>query len=244
MNERQHVLAVVTARGGSKGLPGKNLRELGGKPLIAWTIEAGLQSRRIDRLILSTDDEEIAEVGRRFGADVPFIRPAELATDTSHHPEVMIHAAQFVAEDAAVDYDVILLLQPTVPFRTGAHIDQSIELFLRSGAESLIALKTQDYPPWWMFQLEGERIRPAFEWKPGVNVFNMERQEFPAVYRPNGAIYLTWTQSLIVNKRLVDPADCAYFIMDQAASVDIDTLTDFTLAEAMLADARRSDRGG
>jgi len=235
MNAQHHVLAVITARGGSKGVPGKNVRELGGKPLIAWTIEAGQRARRIDRLILSTDDEEIAEAGRRFGVEVPFMRPAELATDTSHHPDVMIHAAQAIAETAEVDYDIILLLQPTAPFRTGAHIDQAIEMFLRSGAESLIALKPQDYPPWWMFQLDGDRIRPAFEWKPGVNVFNLERQEFPPVYRPNGAIYLTWTRSLIANKRLVNPDDCAYVIMDEDASVDIDTLTDFALAEAMLA---------
>lgn len=234
LNGAHRVLAVITARGGSKAVPRKNVLPLGGKPLIAWTIEAARAAKRIDRVILSTDDDEIAEIGRHFGCDVPFKRPAELAGDTSHHPEVMIHAAKFMADELGESYDTIMCLQPTVPFRKPAHIDAAIETFFAAGADSLISLKSQDYPPWWMFSLEGGRIRPAFDYKPGVNVFNLERQEFPKVYRPNGAIYLTWTESLIQHRRLVNPDDCTYYIMQDVDSVDIDTFGDFAAAEAML----------
>jgi CMP-N-acetylneuraminic acid synthetase len=233
-NGAHRVLAVITARGGSKAVPRKNVLPLGGKPLIAWTIEAARAAKRIDRVILSTDDDEIAEIGRRFGCDVPFKRPAELAGDTSHHPEVMIHAARFMAESLGEFYDTIMCLQPTVPFRKPAHIDEAIGAFFSTGADSLISLKSQDYPPWWMFSLQNGRIHPAFDYKPGVNVFNLERQEFPKVYRPNGAIYLTWTESLIRHHRLVNPDDCTYYVMQDVDSVDIDTFGDFAAAEAML----------
>jgi CMP-N,N'-diacetyllegionaminic acid synthase len=233
-NGAHRVLAVITARGGSKAVPRKNVLPLGGKPLIAWTIEAAYQSKRLDRVILSTDDDEIAEIGRSFGCEVPFKRPAELATDTSHHPDVMIHAARFMADTLKDSYDTIMCLQPTVPFRKPSHIDEAIGAFFEAKADSLISLKPQDYPPWWMFSLDDARIRPAFDYKPGVNVFNLERQEFPKVYRPNGAIYITWTESLYQHHRLVNPSDCAYYLMQEVDSVDIDTFGDFAAAEAML----------
>jgi CMP-N,N'-diacetyllegionaminic acid synthase len=233
-NGKHRVLAVITARGGSKALPRKNVLPLGGKPLIAWTIEAARKAKRLDRVILSTDNDEIADIGRQFRCDVPFMRPAEFATDTSHHPDVMIHAAKFMEESLKEPYDIIMCLQPTVPFRKSEHIDDAIEAFFSSKAESLISLKPQEYPPWWMFSLEDSRIRPAFDYKPGVNVFNLERQEFPKVYRPNGAIYITWTASLYKHHRLVNPADCAYFLMKEADSIDIDTASDFAAAEVLL----------
>jgi CMP-N,N'-diacetyllegionaminic acid synthase len=234
MKQRPRILAVITARGGSKGVPRKNVLPLGGKPLLAWTAEAALSSNRLDRVILSTDDQEIADIGKSYGLDIPFERPSELAGDTSHHPEVMIHATRFVREEQGDDFDVVMCLQPTVPFRKPKHIDEAIDVFLESKADSLISLKAQDYPPWWFFKLDGDRICPAIEYKSGVNVFNMERQQFDKVYRPNGAIYITWTKSLEMNNRIVDPSDCAYYIMSEADSVDIDTVEDFARAEAML----------
>jgi len=228
------ILAVITARGGSKAVPRKNVLPLGGKPLIGWTIEAALAAKSLDRVILSTDDDEIAQIGREFACEVPFKRPAELAGDKSHHPEVMIHAARFMADSLGDAYDTIMCLQPTVPFRKPKHIDEAVEAFFAGDADSLISLKAQDYPPWWMFRLENSRIKPAFEYKPGVNVFNLERQEFPKVYRPNGAIYITWTESLYRHHRLVNPSDCTYYLMDESDSVDIDTAGDFAAAEAML----------
>ena len=246
MAENQHtgrVLGIITARGGSKSLPRKNVLPLGGKPLIAWTIEAALLAKRLDRVILTTDDDEIAGIAREYGCDVPFKRPAELAQDTSHHPEVLIHAARYLADELNDSYDTVLCLQPTVPFRRAEHIDEAVDQFLRAGVESLISLKLQDYPPWWMFTLHNDRIRPAFEYKPGVNVFNLERQEFPRVYRPNGAIYLTRTDSLCANGRIVNPDDCAYYLMDEIDSVDIDTVADFAMAEAMMSMPAFKNRG-
>lgn len=234
MTDKRRVLGVITARGGSKSVPRKNVFELGGKPLLAWTIEAARASKRLDRVILSTDDDEIAAVGRDHGAEVPFVRPAELATDTSHHPEVMIHAVRYLADELGDSYDAVLCLQPTVPFRESRHIDEAVDAFFTSGADSLISLKVQDYPPWWMFRLENDRLRPAFEYQASVNVFNLERQEFPEVYRPNGAIYITRVESLIAHKRIVNPDDCAYYVMTGDESVDIDTALDFAVAEAML----------
>lgn len=242
MSER--VLAVITARGGSKALPRKNVLPLGEKPLIAWTIEAALAATRLHRIILSTDDDEIADVGERYGVEVPFRRPAELATDTSHHPDVMIHAVNYVAEQLDDPCAAVMCLQPTVPFRQARHIDEAVKSFFASDADSLISLKQQDYPPWWMFKLEDDRIMPAFEYQPGVNVFNLERQQFPKVYRPNGAIYLTWSESLIKHRRLVNPSDCAYYIMDAADSVDIDTASDLAMAEAILARRTGRNNGG
>lgn len=234
MKQPPRILAVVTARGGSKGVPRKNVLPLGGKPLLAWTAEAALLSKRLDRVILSTDDQEIADIGRGCGLEVPFMRPAELAGDTSHHPEVMIHASRYLREEQGDHFDVVICLQPTVPFRKPEHIDEALDSFLESKAISLISLKEQDYPPWWFFKLHGNRICPAIEYKTGVNVFNMERQEFDKVYRPNGAIYITWTKSLEMNNRIVDPNDCAYYLMSEKDSIDIDTIDDFARAEAML----------
>lgn len=231
---RPRILGVITARGGSKGVPRKNIRELGGKPLIAWTIEAAVSAKVLDRVILSTDDAEIADIGRGLGADIPFIRPAALATDTSHHPDVMRHAVEAMKASFGEVYDVVVCLQPTVPFRRGWHIDEAGERFLASDADSLISVKRQDYPPWWMFELADDRLRPAIPFGAGVNVFNLERQEFPNVYRPNGAVYFTWTKYLLSSGALVNMDNCAYYEMENTYSVDIDSEEDFALAETLL----------
>ncbi|MGH7005666.1 MAG: cytidylyltransferase domain-containing protein [Alphaproteobacteria bacterium] len=239
MSSIHKILAVIPARGGSKGLPRKNVLPLDGKPLIAWTIEAAKSAQRIDRVVLSTDDDEIAEVGRTYGCDVPFRRPAELAGDRSRQADVVAHAAKFLAAAGEGPYDIVVCLQPTTPLRKPSHIDEAVDAFLESGAESLISLKEQDYPPWWMFALENGRIRPAFGYEPGVNVFDMVRQQFPTVYRPNGAIYITRTESLFLSRRLVDIENCAYYLMPDEDSVSIDTALHFATAEAMARQARR-----
>jgi len=131
------ILGLIPARGGSKGIPRKNIKPLGGKPLIAYSIEAGLKSRYLDKVLVSTDDEEIAQVARQYGADVPFIRPAELARDDTPTLPVIQHALRFLA-DKGETYDAVCLLQPSSPFRTPAFIDAAIEKYVRSGADSLV----------------------------------------------------------------------------------------------------------
>lgn len=234
MTKKYSILGIIPARGGSKGLPGKNIIDLGGKPLLAWTIEESLASSMLDRVVLTTDDEEIAAVGRQYGCEVPFMRPAELASDTAHTPDVMEHAVTYLEDNEVAEFDIVVLLQPTAPFRKAWQLDEAINQFLAADYVSLISLKEQDYPPYWMFKLDGDRIQTAFPFKQGVNVFNLERQELPQIYRPNGAIYVTWRNQLRERGQLVDPNDCGYYIMDLDTSVDIDTRMDLMIAESIL----------
>ncbi len=237
-----NIIAVITARGGSKGLPGKNIVDLGGKPLLAYTIEAALESKAIDRVVLSTDYEDIADVGRRFGAEVPFLRPAKLATDTAHSPDVVEHAVDFIERQDNVACKYVMMLQPTSPFRTARHIDEAVEIFFKSGLDSLISIKTQNYPPWWMFRLDGDRLAAAVPWKEGVNVFNLERQEFPSVYRPNGALYITSRERLRQTHDIVNPHSCGYYKMSEEDSVDIDHPVDLAVAKAVLEQRKAASR--
>jgi CMP-N,N'-diacetyllegionaminic acid synthase len=226
-------LGVITARGGSKGLPGKNLKDLGGKPLLAWSILEAKKSTKLDRLILSTEDEEIANVGREYNIDVPFKRPKELAGDTTHTPDILINALEEMEKIDGIKYDLIILLQPTVPFRKSEHIDNAIEKFESSSFDSLITIQKQDYPPWWMFKLDNGQLSTAFKYGDDINVFNLERQQFPNVYKPNGSVYVTWTELLRKNHQLVNPYNCGYLVIEDEFQVNIDTALDFMIAEAV-----------
>ena len=217
------IISVITARGGSKALPGKNVALLGGRPLIAYTIKASLNSKFIGTTVVSTDYEDIRKIAIEHGAEAPFLRPAELATDTAHSPDVVEHAVSFYEKNYNKRYEITVMLQPTSPFRTSRHLDEAIEKFLEDTTlDSLISIKKQDYPPWWMFKLAGNRLKPAFEFEKGVNVFNLERQQFPAVYRPNGAIYITRRRYLTESGSIVNPANNGFYIMSEEDSIDID----------------------
>lgn len=238
MSVRKTAIGVIPARGGSKGLPGKNIADLGGKPLLAWTIEAALGSKRIDRVVLSTDSEEIADVGRKYGAEVPFLRPAELATDTAPTAPVVEHAISFLEKKDGVTFDYAVKLQPATPFRTSAHIDEAIARFEQGAHESLITIYKHEYPPWWMFLLDGDRIKPVLPWREDPNIFNMSRQRFPKVYRPNGAFYITHRERLRRTGDMINPESCGYLVMGAEESVDIDTIFDLMLARELLAKSR------
>lgn len=233
MPEPIKTICIIPARGGSKGLPGKNIADLGGKPLLAYTIDAALNASLIERVIVSTDYQDIAEVGKQFGAEVPFLRPASLSTDTAHSPDVVQHAVEFIEKKEGVSFDVVIMAQPTSPYRTGQHFDAAIELFLKTKPDSLISIKPQDYPPWWMFKIEHGRISPAVHYRDDVNVFNLERQEFPKVYRPNGAIYVTWRDYLRTSGNIVNQESCGYYLMDELDSVDIDLPIDLATANVL-----------
>jgi len=233
------IISVIPARGGSKGLPGKNIVLLKKKPLLAYTIEASIASGYIARTVVSTDSEEIRRVALKYKAQAPFLRPAELATDTAHSPDVVEHAVKFYEETLKEKFDIVIMLQPTSPFRTAKHIDQAVEKFLSvPGLDSLISVKKQEYPPWWMFKIEKNRLAAAFEFKKGTNVFNLERQQFPAVYRPNGAIYITWRKYLRKTISLVNPENNGFYIMENKDSIDIDTPADLYEAEILLKNNR------
>ena len=223
------IIAVITARSGSKGLKNKNILKLKGLPLLAYTITAAKKSNKINRVVLSTDSKLYAKIGSKFGAEIPFIRPKKLATSKSHHPDVVSHAVNFIENKEKIKFSHVVMLQPTSPFRKAHHLDMAINKFLKEKNNSLISLKKQDYPPWWFFKLTKKKIKNFLNYK-NKNVFNLERQEFPILFRPNGAIYIS-KRKLLDNGKLIDPKSCGYYIMDQKSSIDIDTIIDLKVAE-------------
>jgi N-acylneuraminate cytidylyltransferase len=223
------VLGVIPARGGSKGVPGKNIKLLGDRPLIAHTIATALAARRLTQTIVSTDSEEIAAVARRFGAEVPFLRPAELAQDRSPAIPVLQHALGEVEKGGAV-YDAVLMLQPTTPLRRRDDIDGALDLLERSGADSVISVvDVGGHHPARMKYLEGDRlIDPPF----CEERENQPRQELRPMYLRNGAIYAVRRGVLLGGS--LKGTDCRAWIMPIERSVNIDTPDDFELAERAL----------
>jgi len=227
------VVAVIPARARSKSLPGKNIKKLLGKPLISYTIEAALHTKFIDRTIVSTDGKKIAEISKRYGAEVPFLRPARLATDTAHTPAAIEHAISYLEKNQDYKVDIVITLQPTSPLKRIEHIDLGIKKFLSVGADSLVSVK-EAFPPWWLFRPKGDKVIPFIEFKRGVNAFNLERQQLPKVYQVNGALYVTKRSYLKKTNSLVNPKSCAYILMDEESSLDVDTPLDFKIIEQVL----------
>ena len=229
MREDKKILALITARGGSKGLPRKNIKPLLGKPLIAWTVEQAKNSKYIDKVVVSTDDEEIAEISKKYGAEVPFLRPKELARDDSPTIDAIIHAINWF-EERGEFFDILILLQPTSPLRTTEDIDNAIELFLNNkDALSLISVKENEHPPFWSLEIENKFLKPLF----GEEYFKKRRQELPKSYMPNGAIFISYVDILKKYKTFYTPKTIAY-IMPPERSIDIDNEFDFLLAEFIL----------
>jgi CMP-N,N'-diacetyllegionaminic acid synthase len=233
------VLGVVTARGGSKGLPGKNLRLLAGKPLIAHTIVTANQSRAFDRLILSTDDEAIAAAGRAFGCDVPFMRPAELARDETPHLPVLQHAVQWLRDHDRYAPDAVMILQPTSPLRRAADVQQSIAILERSGADSVVSVSEvpAHYNPMRTLRVDADGTATLFVTGEPVRQRINRRQDMPSAWTMNGAIYLFRTSALDgvdgVEPSLYGRRTAAYVMPDEFG-ISIDSLDDWTAAEHAL----------
>ncbi|MFJ8257662.1 cytidylyltransferase domain-containing protein [Peribacillus asahii] len=225
MINNKKVLAVIPARGGSKGVLRKNIRNLFRKPLLAWTIEAGKQSKYIDRLIVSSEDSEIIEVAKTFGADVPFIRPKHLAQDQTPGIDPVIHALKELP-----DYDYVVLLQPTSPLRLVEDIDGCIEQLLNTGAPACVSVTEPEKSPYWMYMLqEGGLMQPLISQKEVA----VRRQDLPSVYALNGAVYVARSEWLYETKSFLTEETVA-FIMPKSRSYDIDTEEDFLLCEWMI----------
>lgn len=224
-------LGIIPARSKSKSIKNKNLIDLGGKPLIAWTIEESLNSN-IDKIIVSTNSKKIAKVAEDYGAEVPFIRPQYLASDIAHTGEVIKHASEMMGDE----YDTVITLQPTTPFRKKKHINISLNRFNKSNYDSFITLCKVGFPPEWYIDLyfcgKGELWFPY--WDRTVSPFQMERQELPTYYKPNGAIYITDRNYLFKTADIVNVRSCGYYIMDDKSSVDIDTWRDYMIAKEMI----------
>ncbi len=221
-------LALILARGGSKGLPRKNVLDLCGKPLIAWTIQAALESQQTSACVVSSDDQEIIDTAKAWGASVPFVRPPELATDTASSMDCVLHALDWFAAQGT-HYDTIMLLQPTSPLRNAADIDAALGSFHASGANASLAVSACEHPPQWVYSLSpAGRLAPLFE-----GAHTKRRQDLPPCYSPNGAIYIAKVSWLRLSKSFVDTETLPY-IMPRERSIDIDTLFDFKLAECVL----------
>ncbi len=228
------ILGVITARGGSKSIPRKNIRELAGKPLIAWTIEAAKESGVFDRIILSTDDPEIAEVGRKWGIDVPFMRPAELAEDTTPHLPVMQHAVTWLKEQEGYEPDFVAILQPTAPLRQAFHLREAVELLRKTGADSVVSMVEipGHFSPYWAVEVDENGLGTLLVSGEPIKKRIPRRQSLPKAYAHSGAIYLFRTGLLF------DPAEpnfygdkVAAYVMEDKYNVNIDGPEDWERAE-------------
>lgn len=231
MSERT-VLALITARGGSKGIPGKNIAPLGGKPLIAWSIEAARRSRHVSRVVVSTDDEEIARVSRAWGAEVPFMRPRELALDHSPHIPVILHAVEWMELHGQCRPEYVLLLQPTSPLRRSEDIDAAVELIRERGVDSVIGVGEAASHPYLAKRIREDGWMEDFTPKPEGY---LSRQSLPPAFAINGAIYLVRRDVLMERKALQTERSVVY-VMPPERSLDIDTPWDLHLAELILRD--------
>lgn len=228
MAVKRNILAIIPARGDSKGIPQKNVRLLCGKPLIAYTLEAALSSKLIDRVVVSTEDEEIAEVSKRYGAEV-ISRPSELAQDDTPSLPVYQHAIRHLEKMEDYCPEIIVILQPTSPLRIVEDIDRAIEGFMKAKYDSIVSVCEVEHPPQWMYTLAGNRLKPVI--KDGGNV--TRRQDAPKVYRLNGAVYVT-SRDIIMKENRVLGRDTRAHIMPLERSIDIDTALDLKLAELLI----------
>jgi N-acylneuraminate cytidylyltransferase/CMP-N,N'-diacetyllegionaminic acid synthase len=222
-------VALIPARGGSKGIPHKNIRDLAGKPLIAYTIEAALKSKALERVIVSTDDVKIAKVARSYGAEVPFLRPAELAKDDTPSLLVIQHAVKYIEEDEGRKLDVVVILQPTSPLRSEKYIDEAVEKLLRTGADSVITVCKVRHHPFWSFTVKGDRVYPFSE--KGIAV--SRRQDLPEIYAVNGAVYAV-RRNVLFEQNSVFGRDTKAVVMPYEESVEIDDYFDLFVAEMVM----------
>ena len=225
------ILAIIPARSGSKGIPGKNIKLLGGKPLIAYTIEKAQQSKLLDVVILSTDTEQISEIGRNYGVNVPFIRPTELSQDTTPTIEVLKHAINFY-EEQSVFFDGVCILQPTTPFRNEGFIDDAIAKFIETDVDTLISVLPvpQHLNPHWVFELNNQgNLKIAT----GENKIIPRRQELPPSFYRDGSIYLI-KSSVIKNQDTLFGSTIGYIQSSEELYVNIDTVQDWKKAEDLI----------
>lgn len=229
------VLGIITARGGSKGVPRKNIAPVAGRPLLSWTADAALRANRLSRVILSTDDEEIAAVGRSCGLEVPFMRPAELAGDATPTLPVLQHAVRFVGDQ----YDAVCLLQPTNPLRNSALIDGCIELFENSHADSVVTVLPvpHEYNPHWVYWRDSAGVLSLVT---GESAPVPRRQDLPPAFHREGSVYVTSTSVLMEGNSLYGRRVIGY-PLQAADSVNIDSPQDLAFAEEKL--ARRAAAG-
>ena len=224
----QGILGVIHARGGSKRIPLKNIKPLAGQPLIAYMVEAAMECRLLDRLIVSTDHPEIARIAKEYGAEVPFMRPADLAEDVASEL-VTQHAVRFV-EAEGYPVRIVLTMQPTTPFCTAEDIDACITKMLDSDLDTVFTACPVHERPEWMYRMEEDRAVPytgrLVQGDAGIS------QKLPALYIPNGAVWAT-RRDVLMKRGLITGPNSGLVVMSRERSVDIDDPVDFVTAEAI-----------
>lgn len=218
-------LAIIPARGGSKRLPRKNVLDLAGKPLMAWSIEAGLNSKYVDKVIVTSDDEEVLKISKKFGAEI-IKRPKELANDTSATFDTIKHTIENLER-----YEFIVLLQPTSPLRNEKHINEAIELLHAKNADAIISVCKVEHSPLWCNTLPENRSMSLFIQD---EIKNKRSQDLGEYYRLSGAIYICRTEKLLSEKTFFIKDNIFAYEMDRASSIDIDEKEDFQLAQIQL----------
>jgi len=225
MHKEKTYLAIIPARGGSKRLPRKNILDLNGEPLIAHTIKAGLKSKYIDKVVVSSDDSKILDISKRYGA-LTLKRPDELASDTATTFDTIKHAI-----DSTDRYDYIVLLQPTSPLRNEKHIDEAIELLDSKNADAIISVCEMEHTPLWSNTLDSDLSMSGFL---RDDILNKRSQDFEKYYRLNGAIYISQVDRLLEEKSFFLKENIFAYVMDRECSVDIDEEIDFKIAKALI----------
>ncbi|MEC9347191.1 MAG: acylneuraminate cytidylyltransferase family protein [Pseudomonadota bacterium] len=225
MYRGKRVLGVICARGGSKGLPRKNVLDLGGRPLIAWSIVAAARSELLDRTVISTDDPEIAAAARAAGGDVPFLRPGELASDTARVTDAVIHAYRALGEA----YDILVLLQATSPFRRGRDIDACIRQLVDTDAETCVSFRQEEKPTSFIVDIDADGWMVPRE----KDALLKRRQDIATAYVPNGSVYAVWSDFLVREGTVYsDRTSCV--LMPAETSFDIDSALDLEIARGLL----------
>ena len=224
-------LAIIPARGGSKGLPGKNIKELCGKPLIAWSIEAGLKSNYLDEVMVTTDYQNIADVSKQYGASVPFLRPDELASDTATSFDAIKHTIEYYKNELNKEFDYIVLLEPTSPLRESIDINKAIEVLLYSNADSIVGVcRTEDQNPAFLVLKNENNFISGYENK---EMKVLRRQDIKDVYFFEGTIYISKTNVLLDKKTFYHENTIGYEV-PKYKSLEIDDMDDFVMVEAIM----------
>ncbi|MGQ4876453.1 MAG: cytidylyltransferase domain-containing protein [Promethearchaeia archaeon] len=231
------MLALIPARGGSKGIKKKNIADLGGKPLIYYTINAAFNSKKIHRIIVSTDDDEIAKIVKKFGAEIPFMRPKYLATDTSRAVDTYIFTIDKLSEIEGIKIEEYVVLQPTTPFKTAEDIDNAISIFLEKDADFVIGVQKAPYPPQWFLSIDSSGILRPLDKNSDIMA---NRQEHLQTYIPNGTIFVIKTEVLKKNRTYYTNKTYPY-LMPRIRSLDIDDYTDLLIANVLL-DLKKSNK--
>jgi N-acylneuraminate cytidylyltransferase len=229
------VLAIIPARGGSKSIPRKNIKLLNGVPLIAYSIAAGLAAKSVNRVIISTDDQEIAGIARRYKAEVPFMRPAELGRDDTPDLPVFTHALKWLAEHENYLPDIVVQLRPTSPLRPPDLVDRAVDILLNNdSADSVRAIVPAGQNPYKMWRVTGRgQISPLIEDRGISEAYNMPRQKLPLTYWQTGHVDVI-RYSTIMTKRSMSGESILPLILDPRYSIDIDTISDWDRAEWLM----------